>query len=35
MHGPEIWIYFVSYMLDLAKRGRENSENAISDDLET
>jgi hypothetical protein len=28
-------IYFVSYVLGLAKRGRENSENAISDDLET
>jgi hypothetical protein len=27
-------IYFVSYVLGLAKRGRENSENAISDDLE-
>jgi hypothetical protein len=25
-------IYFVSYVLGLAKRGRENSENAISDD---
>jgi hypothetical protein len=27
-------IYFVSYVLGLVKRGRENSENAISDDLE-
>ena len=25
-------IYFVSYVLGLAKRGRENSENVISDD---
>jgi hypothetical protein len=28
-------IYIVSYVLDLAKRGRENYENAISNDLET
>jgi hypothetical protein len=28
-------IYFVSYALGLAKIGRENSKNAISDDLET
>ena len=31
----ELMIYFVSYVLGLAKRGRENSENAISDYLET
>jgi hypothetical protein len=29
----KLMIYFVSYVLGLAKRGRENSENAISDDL--
>jgi hypothetical protein len=28
-------IYFVSYVLGLTKIGRENSKNAISDDLET
>lgn len=28
-------IYFVLYVFGPAKRGRENSENGISDDLET
>jgi hypothetical protein len=28
-------IYFVSYVLGLVKRGSENSENAISDHVET
>jgi hypothetical protein len=31
----ELIIYFVSYVLGLAKRGSENSENAIADNLKT